>query len=157
MVIFWKWWTSVIIVLCAIGYAEYYDNLVSYVYMNDSSYITWAISALVLYSIILIGTKAWKLQFTWDKLDNDETYSLWFYSDVSMSLGMVGTLVGFIMVLTTAFAGLDPSDINAMKAAIGEITSGMGVAILTTLVGLIGSIIIKFQLIMLEQANAKEI
>jgi ABC-type long-subunit fatty acid transport system fused permease/ATPase subunit len=73
-----------------------------------------------------------------------------------MSIGMVGTLLGFLIVLTSAFENVDTSDTQAMQDVIGQLASGMGTALLTSLMGLISSVILKFQLVMLEANNAGE-
>jgi hypothetical protein len=80
----------------------------------------------------------------------------WFIADAVMSIGMVGTLLGFLIVLTSAFENVDTSDTQAMQDVIGQLASGMGTALLTSLMGLISSVILKFQLVMLEANNAGE-
>ena len=80
---------------------------------------------------------------------------MWFFSDVVMSIGMVGTLIGFLVVLTTVFADIDTTSTEAMKQVIGNLANGMGIALTTSLCGLIASIILKFELILLESDNEK--
>ena len=57
------------------------------------------------------------------------------------------------MVLTSAFTDIDTSDVEAMQEVIGQLTTGMGTALLTSLVGLISSTLLKVQLVMLDTAN----
>ena len=64
-----------------------------------------------------------------------------------MSLGMIGTVTGFIFMLVATFDNLDPSNIDSMKDAIGNMATGMSTALLTTLAGLLGSLAIKLQLV----------
>ena len=77
----------------------------------------------------------------------------WFVADGVLSLGMVGTLAGFLMVLYSTFQGLDVGDTDSMKKAIETLATGMGTALLTSLVGLVASITMKFQLVTLEGKN----
>ena len=71
-----------------------------------------------------------------------------------MKLGLLGTIVGFIMMLAP-IAGLDAGDRLAMKSSMGMMSDGMAVAMYTTLTGLIGSILIKIQYYMLDDATAR--
>jgi hypothetical protein len=70
-----------------------------------------------------------------------------------MSIGMVGTLIGFLIVLTTTFTDIDTTSAAAMKEVIGTLASGMGIALMTSLMGLITSIILKLQLVLMENSN----
>src|SRR5258708_35326988 len=63
-----------------------------------------------------------------------------FASDSLMKLGLLGTIVGFILMLAP-IAGLDAADHASMKLSMGLISDGMAVAMYTTLAGLIGSIL----------------
>ncbi len=77
-----------------------------------------------------------------------------FASDSLMKLGLLGTIIGFIMMLAP-IAGLDTGDRASVKTSMGLMSDGMAVAMYTTLTGLIGSILIKIQYYMLDEATAK--
>jgi hypothetical protein len=77
-----------------------------------------------------------------------------FASDNLMKLGLLGTIVGFIMMLAP-IAGLDTADKASVRNSMGLMSDGMAVAMYTTLSGLIGSILIKAQYYMLDGATAK--
>jgi hypothetical protein len=62
----------------------------------------------------------------------------WFFSDALMTLGMLGTVLGFIMMLE--------GDITAAKAALASMSKGMGVALYTTAAGVICGLLLKVQL-----------
>ena len=71
-----------------------------------------------------------------------------------MSIGMMGTVLGFILMLDGSDLGsLDPSDIQSMKDVIGQLANGMATALLTTLVGLIASVSLRSQLILQDNNN----
>jgi len=74
----------------------------------------------------------------------------WYASELLMALGMMGTLIGFTIMLGPALAGLDPSNLVLAKAAIFKMAGGMSTAVLTTLVGLITSQLVKLQLINID-------
>ena len=63
---------------------------------------------------------------------------------------MVGTLVGFLIVLTSTFTSIEGYTPEELKTVIGELASGMGIALITSLTGLLSSIILKFQLVLLD-------
>jgi hypothetical protein len=77
-----------------------------------------------------------------------------FASDALMKLGLLGTIVGFILMLAP-IAGLDAADRASVKSSMGLMSDGMAVAMYTTLSGLIGSILLQTQYYMLDGATAK--
>ena len=77
-----------------------------------------------------------------------------FASDTLMKLGLLGTIIGFIMMLAP-IAGLDPSDRGTIRSSMSLMSDGMAVAMYTTLAGLVGSILVRIQYYMLDDATAK--
>jgi MotA/TolQ/ExbB proton channel family len=74
--------------------------------------------------------------------------------DALMKLGLLGTIIGFIMMLAP-IAGLDAGDRMSVKTSMGLMSDGMAVAMYTTLTGLIGSILVQTQYYMLDKATAR--
>ena len=77
-----------------------------------------------------------------------------FASDTLMKLGLLGTIIGFIMMLAP-IAGLDPGDRSTIRSSMNLMSDGMAVAMYTTLAGLVGSILVRIQYYMLDDATAK--
>jgi hypothetical protein len=75
-----------------------------------------------------------------------------FASDTLMKLGLLGTIIGFIIMLAP-IATLDATDKATMKLSMGLMSDGMAVAMYTTLAGLIGSILVRIQYYMLDAAT----
>ena len=75
-----------------------------------------------------------------------------FASDTLMKLGLLGTIIGFIIMLSP-IATLDAADKAAMKSSMGLMSEGMAVAMYTTLAGLVGSILVRIQYYMLDAAT----
>jgi hypothetical protein len=75
----------------------------------------------------------------------------WFVADLLLSLGLLGTVVGFILMLGP-IAALDATDHAAIRAALASMGGGMAVALYTTLAGLIGGILLKVQGFLLDGA-----
>jgi hypothetical protein len=77
-----------------------------------------------------------------------------FASDALMKLGLLGTIIGFILMLAP-IAGLDAADRASVKSSMGLMSDGMAVAMYTTLSGLVGSVLLQTQYYLLDQATAK--
>jgi hypothetical protein len=77
-----------------------------------------------------------------------------FASDALMKLGLLGTIIGFILMLAP-IAGLDAADRASVKSSMGLMSDGMAVAMYTTLTGLVGSVLVQTQYYMLDEATAK--
>jgi hypothetical protein len=77
-----------------------------------------------------------------------------FASDALLKLGLLGTIVGFILMLAP-IAGLDAADRVSVKSSMGLMSDGMAVAMYTTLTGLVGSILLQTQYYLLDEATAK--
>ena len=75
----------------------------------------------------------------------------WFVADLLLSLGLLGTVIGFIFMLGP-ISGLDASDQSAVKAALAAMSGGMAVALYTTMAGLIGGMLLKIQGFLLDRA-----
>ena len=77
-----------------------------------------------------------------------------FASDALMKLGLLGTIIGFILMLAP-IAGLDAADRASVKTSMGLMSDGMAVAMYTTLAGLVGSILIRIQYYLLDAATQR--
>ena len=75
----------------------------------------------------------------------------WFIADLLLSLGLLGTVIGFIVMLGP-ISGLDAGDESAIKGALAAMSGGMAVALYTTLTGLIGGMLLKIQGFLLDSA-----
>jgi hypothetical protein len=76
-----------------------------------------------------------------------------FAGDALLKLGLLGTIVGFILMLLP-IASLDNFDPTSMKSSMKVMSAGMAVAMYTTLAGLVGSILVKVQYYILDNASA---
>jgi hypothetical protein len=77
-----------------------------------------------------------------------------FASDTLLKLGLLGTIIGFIMMLAP-IGGLDPENRAAVRSSMSLMSDGMAVAMYTTLAGLAASILLKIQYSMLDSATSK--
>jgi hypothetical protein len=73
-------------------------------------------------------------------------------ADLMFKLGLVGTVVGFILMLGSVVS-LDSVDINVMQGLMIEMSGGMRVALYTTLTGLTAGILLSVQYHYLDWAS----
>ena len=109
------------------------------------------------------GYKTWRLSVFIDS-NKTEPYLIektehlmevgWFTSDLCLSIGMMGTVIGFIMMLG-GFANIDINDMATVQGLIKGLGVGMSTALYTTLTGLICSALLKIQYFNLSQAIDK--
>lgn len=68
----------------------------------------------------------------------------WFFSDILMRLGLIGTVIGFVLMLSTVYQ-LKDNDIQALQQLLGTMGRGMQVALYTTLSGLGTAMLVSIQ------------
>jgi len=65
-------------------------------------------------------------------------------ADLLYKLGMLGTMVGFVMMLNS-MGELANFDIDTLRGALQQMIAGMAVSLLTTIAGLIGGILLRIE------------
>lgn len=146
-VLYWWlfFWIQIIAYLSA-GYLGIFEKIL----LADHTYLTFVIITIHIVANIYIGylfnQKA--------KNKKPDTSIAWFISEATLTLGMIGTVIGLILMIGSSFT-LIAADPQALKNIIGSIASGIGTALWTTLFGLIASACLKVQLVVLEKENVK--
>lgn len=72
----------------------------------------------------------------------------WYVVDILVRLGLVGTIIGFILILSTLSGGADVTADNIQTLLI-SMSGGMGIALYTTLAGLITASLLGMQYMVL--------
>ncbi len=75
----------------------------------------------------------------------------WFITDIMIKLGLLGTIIGFVLMLGSVVNVTD-FDVNTMQNILKQMSSGMGTALYTTFAGLVCSILTAAQFHILDQA-----
>jgi len=144
---FWYWWLFVCLNLLGLGVVQYFDGFV-WLFNIDIT----KLSFVILFSYL--GVTAYLGHITKHRTTKnpftEQLHMIWYYADSCLTLGMIGTVVGFIYVLTTAFVGVDFESIEMAKGIIKTMALGMGTSLVTTLVGLIANLLIQLQLVNIE-------
>jgi hypothetical protein len=87
-----------------------------------------------------------------DQLANRHAFGH-FLSDLLLKLGLLGTVVGFIFMLLPV-GEIDEFDPSLMRNLLAAMSSGMAVALYTTIAGLITSTLLKLQYHLLDASAA---
>jgi hypothetical protein len=114
----------------------------------DVTKISIAILAIFVFATILTG------YISKNDSERNRHYGnyVWFASEAMITLGMIGTVSGFLLMLNSAFSDLDVKDVANVQEAIADMAVGMSTALSTTLIGLICSVLTKLQMVILENS-----
>ena len=142
---FLYWW----LIVCAVGTLSYITHSMGWlvpVYTNDLTYITFLITVVTIFTTLSLGYKF--------KVPDSDTVDVeWFVSDVVLTLGMLGTIIGFMIMLQGTFSSIEFNDANSIRLALSSMSQGLFTALNTTLIGLVSSIILKVQLVVYENVK----
>lgn len=141
------WWLAATAQFVGIGIGVIKFGLVDFILATDITYLSF-----VVFAMWVFGTA----QIAYLGIENKNNYDTpWFISESCLSVGMIGTLIGFIIMLGSSFANVDPGNIDSMKSLITSMAAGMSTALVTTLVGLVASLALKIQIVILEHNSEK--
>lgn len=142
-----KWWLQNVIVLTSCGIAAYF-GVVKDIYEKDYSYLCFVIFALYVCFSFLNGWIAYKMD-SGKRYEDKDLESCWFVSELCLSLGMIGTVVGFIGMLQGFSSNTEGT--KALQKLLADMSYGMSTALYTTLAGLIFGNLLKVQCFHLEK------
>ncbi|NMJ87554.1 MAG: hypothetical protein EX285_06925 [Thaumarchaeota archaeon] len=142
---FLYWW----LIVCVVGASSYITHTMGWLvplYTNDITYITFLITVVTILTTASLGYK-FKMS------DANSVDVEWFVSDVVLTLGMLGTIIGFMIMLQGTFSSIEFNDVHSIRLALSSMSQGLFTALNTTLLGLVSSIILKVQLILYENVK----
>ncbi len=79
----------------------------------------------------------------------------WFATDIMIKMGLLGTIIGFILMLASV-SDITEFDVTTMQKILSYMSSGMGTALYTTMTGLVCSMLGATQYQMLDR-NANDL
>ena len=152
---FLKWWLFFILIIVGTAYA-YFLHIPQTIWSKDASYLSAVTFVIFIIQSINCGNHIFDMGGR--KSMDKETYELftrreelgWFMSELCLNLGMLGTIVGFVMMLT-GFETLDLQNIKTVQGLLSELGKSMATALYTTLVGLICGQLLKLQYFLFAQ------
>lgn len=125
------------------------------VWNNDITYISTAIIAFFMLMSVRCGIASWRYDWYGQKSSAEHAVEQGqFAAGTFTTLGMIGTVFGFMYMLP-AFGYMDVNSPESMQAMIKDLVSGMSVALYTTFVGLISSLLLRCQTFNLSDALNK--
>jgi len=141
-----RWWLTVC-VLGVLVYFSYANGWLLPLYEKDATMITYLITVIFGATTLSLGYKSFlKKQF-----DNEVE---WFVSDAVLTLGMIGTIIGFMIMLIGTFDTVEFTAVENIRAVLSSMSKGLYTALSTTLIGLISSVILKIQLVTYNATNS---
>ena len=160
--LFLKWWLFMAAVTALAVYSALQGGILL-LWERDQTKLSFLLLIIFVQMSIWCGYKTWRLSRFLDS-EKTEKYLVekieelmeagWFASDLCLSIGMVGTVIGFITMMS-GFSTIDVSDMTTVQDMIKGLGSGMSPALYTTLVGLVCSALLKIQYFNLSQAIDK--
>lgn len=78
----------------------------------------------------------------------------WFVTGLLIKLGLLGTVVGFVIMLGS-MGHLESLDITQVQTLMQQMTQGMKIALNTTIIGLVGSMLLGVQYLLLDRTADK--
>jgi hypothetical protein len=138
---FMIWWLATVIQIIGVGVAVQF-GAIQFLLEADQTYLSFVTLAMWAIGTIAIGYTSY------GHIKNYDTP--WFIAESCISVGMIGTLIGFMLMLSSSLGSVDPSDIESMKAVISDMAAGMSTALVTTLSGLVFSLFLKIQITTVE-------
>lgn len=148
---FLKWWLlNIVVFICFVICAKV--GVIAEIYNKDASFLCFVIMGIYIFCSGYNGFIADDLDKNKiNKMENRIEYG-WFFSEFCLSLGMIGTVVGFIMML----ADFADADVNNLQKLIGSMSYGMSTALYTTLCGLIFGNLLKLQCFDMQKTLEKK-
>ena len=162
--LFLKWWFFA--VLISVGAASLIGSGgISVLWEKDFTRLSFLLLSIFFIMSGWCGYKTWTLSRFIDEGKAKEDRHIveriehlievgWFTSDMCLTIGMVGTVIGFIVMLS-GFTTIDLENVKTIQGLIKSLGSGMSTSLLTTLTGLVCSILLKIQYFNLSQAISK--
>jgi hypothetical protein len=77
----------------------------------------------------------------------------WFIANLMFTMGLLGTIIGFIYTMSVAFTGINAANPATIQHALTEISTGLGTALYTTATGIVCSSLLRLQLFVFENSE----
>lgn len=134
---FYIWWVTNLFVITGIYWA-WHHGIVATIWQDDVTMITSALSVMFVITNILVGYIAYTKDFTNKLVD-----ACWFLSEQMLALGMLGTVIGFIYLLSSGISSASVTDPTSLATLLANMSVGLGIALYTNAVGILASLITK--------------
>jgi len=137
---FYIWWITNLLVATGIFWASN-KGIVTEIWHDDVTMITSGIALMYVITTLLIGYIAYTKDFT-----NKIVDACWFLSEQMLALGMLGTVIGFIYLLTSGITTASVTDPASLASLLANMSVGLGIALYTNATGIVSSLVTKLLL-----------
>jgi flagellar motor component MotA len=137
---FYIWWITNLLVATGIFWA-WNKGIVTEIWHDDVTMITSGIALMYVITTLLIGYIAYTKDFT-----NKIVDACWFLSEQMLALGMLGTVIGFIYLLTSGITTASVTDPASLASLLANMSVGLGIALYTNATGIVSSLVTKLLL-----------
>ncbi len=160
--LFLRWWLLAMIIIAGLASA-FGQRLFHTLWAGDFTKLSFFIIALFAFMSSWCGVITWKLSAYVDHkrydphIVDEAEHNIetgFFVSDLFFTIGMVGTVIGFIAMLS-GFHEIDLNNTDTAKELMKTLGYGMSTALYTTLTGLICSSLLRLQFFNLSQRIEK--
>ena len=152
MTTFTKWFLLIAVTGTALFFAETKGAL-SLIIENDRSYLAIAIMTLFASTSIFVGTLAYRVDAAnrEQKRELSESSNVgWFCAEHFFSLGLLGTIIGLVLATGGSLDGAKP-----VSEIVAGLKSGLNTAFFTTICGIVFSLLLQIQLLVLKNGLKK--
>ena len=139
---FLRWWVIIAGTITGLGFLIVY-NCINYINGADATKLSFVIFVLFVHSTIQVGRSTYH---SIDKLSTPR-----FMVGIMTKIGMLGTVIGFMIMLSTCLSDVSFQNVQSMQGVIGSMSTGMSTALVTTAAGLICSLILQLQIFNFDQ------
>lgn len=131
------WWITNLAVATGVFWA-WHSGIITKIWYDDVTMITSVLSLLYVVTTALIGYVAYTKDFASKIVD-----ACWFLSEQMLALGMLGTVVGFIYLLSSGITSASVTDPTSLATLLANMSVGLGIALYTNAVGILASLVTK--------------
>ena len=118
--------------VCIVAYACYFHGVASLLWEFDPTRFSFLITGIYVITTIYLGIRR---QFSNFPL-------VQFISSRLTSIGLIGTVIGIMLLMM----GVGSSNLTELKEVVGPLFHGMGTLLVTTLFGMMFSVLLDFQI-----------
>ncbi len=147
------WLTAALGMLGSLYFA-FEGGVLQYIWHADITKLTFVIMAVFAFGYAVLGKNLYK-RYLGQKISEHDMDPGLEAGDLSMALGMLGTVVGFIF-MTSSFVNIDFSGVESIRQLFSLATNGMSTALYTTAAGLISSITLRTSFYILNRLVSKK-
>lgn len=139
-------WHLIFTFICVISIILFQCGIAKEIWIKDSSFLSYITYIIFLICSLYAGKLCYKISKNSKDIATYKNKSEigWFISELCLTLGMMGTIIGFIMMLS-GFDSLDIQNITSVQALLTQLGGSMATALYTTIVGLVCGSILKLQ------------